>query len=82
MGFLNWISRQDIGVGSNGALWVIGTDTADGGYLIYNWNPGTKLFNPAISGGGGVRVSVDPSGNLWVFNNINNVWHYSGGSWT
>lgn len=48
-------AAYDIGVGGNGQMWVIGTNTEGGGYGIYRWN-GIK-YNKIP--GSALRISVD-----------------------
>ncbi len=71
----SWIqlpgSGQDIGVGASGAAWVIGTDTEDGGYAIYYWNP--SLNSWIQPPGGAIRVAVSPDGLPWVVNNAGSI---------
>ena len=60
---------QDIGVGANGAVWVIGTDVTPGGYGIHRWTgSGWQRID-----GGGVRISVDPRGRPWVVNSSHTI---------
>ena len=49
---------QDIGVGANGAVWIIGTTPMIGGYNIATWNGEGWASAP----GGGVRISVNTDG--------------------
>ena len=46
----------DIGVGANGAVWVISTDPVPGGFGIYNLNSQGGF---AVEGGA-IRIDVDP----------------------
>lgn len=57
-------SAIDIGIGADGSVFVIGTDTRGEGRGIYRWN-GSGWSNIE---GAAVRVSVDPAGRPWVTN--------------
>lgn len=70
-------AAKDIGIGANGAVWVIGATAVGADYGIYKWN-GTDWAN--ISGGAS-RIAVDPSGNAWVVNKTGNVFAYNGSGW-
>jgi Tectonin domain len=78
---LAWIQQPgaaiDIGIGLNGAVWVIGTDPVPGGYGVYYWNGSD--WNSA--GGGGVRIAVAPDGTPWVVSDVGNIYVLSGGNW-
>jgi hypothetical protein len=68
---------RDIGVGANGAVWVIGTNAVSGGYGIYRWT-GSNWQNVP---GGAVRIDVAPNGIPWVVNNAGNIYQWTGSSW-
>ena len=70
-------SARDIGVGSDGSVWVIGTDRRGGGYGIYRWNGSD--WNRLE--GGAVRIDVDPEGNPWIINSFDDIFHYVNGNW-
>jgi hypothetical protein len=53
---------QDIGIGPNGAIWIIGTTPVPGGFNISTWN-GESWTSTA---GGGVRISADTDGYPFV----------------
>jgi len=59
----------DIGIGANGAVWIVGTDTAP-----YRWNDKKWI---RVGGGDLVRVAVDPNGNAWVVNKSNVIFRYT-----
>jgi hypothetical protein len=66
---------RDIGVGANGSVWVIGTNSTHGGFGIYHWNGS----NWDAVAGGGVRIAVGPHGNPWVVNANQNIYEYTEG---
>lgn len=71
---------NDIGIGANGSVWIIGTDReGDSGFGVHRWtgNSWQKIS------GGGKRIDVDPQGNPWVVNNQGRIWRYSvnAGKW-
>jgi len=68
---------NDIGVGANGVVWVIGTDPRNGGYGIYRWNG--QSWNRVE--GGAVRIDVDPYGNPWVINDSHQIFRWVNGLW-
>ncbi len=70
-------AAEDIGVGADNTVWVIGRNPEAGGYGIYkftgsNW---TKIAGSAL------RIAVNPSGNAWVINKFDNVYERKGNSW-
>lgn len=68
---------QDIGIGADGSVWVIGTATVNGGFEIFRWNNGNWIKVP----GGGIRIDVDPKGNAWVISNGGDVFRYVNNNW-
>lgn len=68
---------RDIGVGANGAVWVIGTNPVPGGFGIYRWNGQNWDSVP----GGAVRIAVDRQGAPWVVNSSNVIYRWAGGGW-
>ena len=68
----------DIGAGSDGSVWVLGTDVRDGGYGIWRWQNGS--WSQPV-GGGGVHIAVDSSGEPWVVNSNHDIWHYAAQGW-
>lgn len=63
----------DISIGKNGAVWIVGTDTAP-----YRWNGKgwTKHAGSLLT-----RIAVDPNGNPWGVNKRQEIWRYSGRTW-
>lgn len=65
---------KDIGIGADGSVWKIGTQTIPGtnDYTISKWNGGSDWQTPVS--GGGVRLDVDYQGRVWIVNSANEVW--------
>jgi Tectonin domain/Papain family cysteine protease len=57
---------KDIGVGGNGAVWVIGCSETGGGYVLRRWDEVSKSWKAVL--GGGVRIAVGPDGQPWLVN--------------
>lgn len=70
-------AAKDVAVGSNGKLWVIGTNREAGGYGIYRRDGArwTKI------GGSAVKIAVNGAGNAWVVNKHGNIYEYDGKRW-
>lgn len=63
-------AANDIGIGgSRSAVWIIGTNAVAGGFGIHQWNG--RSWDPRP--GGGVRISVDSTGNPWIVNSSHAV---------
>lgn len=60
---------RDIGVGANGAVWVIGTASVPGGHSIATWNGEGWASAP----GGGMRISADANGFPYVVTDDNQL---------
>src|SRR5688572_2349431 len=72
-------SANDVGIGANGTVWVIGTNAEAGGFGIYrSTDQGANWIKVP---GSAVRVSVDPQGNAWVVNNANSIFRFNGSTW-
>src|SRR5262245_42474388 len=71
-------TARSIGVGANGALWVIGTGAVgnEGNYNIFRWT-GTTW---ARTSGSGTKIAVDHEGNALVVNSTGGIWRYSFGA--
>ena len=67
-------AARDIGAGANGSVWAIGTNPEPGGFGIYRFN-GTSFDQVP---GGAVRIAVDPSGNAWVTNALQQIYRFNG----
>jgi len=71
-------SAQDIGVGADGSVWVIGTNRVDGN--------GYEIFRRSGSGwqqvqGAAARIAVEPNGSAWIVNEQGGIWRYNGSTW-
>jgi hypothetical protein len=68
---------QDVGVGADGSVWIIGRTPVAGGFniaqLVRNEAGG---WSEVKIGGGAVRVAVDPQGSPWVVNEPGNLYQY------
>lgn len=71
---------RDVGVGSDGHVWII-TNTAAGGgnYLIKRRNASGAWGNMP---GAAVRIAVDPNGDAWAVNAANQIYKWAGSTWT
>jgi hypothetical protein len=80
-GSVSWVrttgAARDVGVGANGAVWVIGRNAVPGGYDIYRRDGEAWTRVP----GGAVRIAVDAQGNAWVVNDTQNVFRHDGSKW-
>ncbi|MES2623656.1 MAG: tectonin domain-containing protein [Pseudomonadota bacterium] len=71
-------AARDIGVGADGTVWAVGTGYGYGdNYGLYRWD-GRNWYE---SRGSAIRVDVDPSGNPWIINADNEIWHLYRGRW-
>jgi hypothetical protein len=68
-------AASDIGIGSDGTVWVIGA-----GGALFRWDQTTGGW-VRLPTGGGVRITVDGGGNPWVVNTFNEIWQHTGSAW-
>ena len=68
---------NDIDVGPDGSVWVIGTGAMPGGFGIFRWN-GSGWDNVP---GGATRIGVGPGGVPWVVNSAGNIFRRAGNDW-
>lgn len=68
---------NDIGIGADGSVWVIGLDERSGGFGIYFWQD--EGWNRVH--GGAVRIDVGPDGIPWIVNNSHNIYRLVGDEW-
>ncbi len=64
---------NDVAVGGDGSVWIIGTDQRPGGYGIYKR---TDLTWTNINGGA-VRIAVEKDGTPWVVNDAGTIFRYN-----
>jgi hypothetical protein len=61
----------DIGIGADGSVWLIGTNSvggdADLGVFKWDGNDWAEI------GGGGVSISVGADGKAWLVNSVGNI---------
>ena len=67
----------DVGVGANGSVWVIGTNSLSGGFGIYHWNGRGWGRVP----GEATMITVGPHGDALVANSSGRIYHWNGGGW-
>lgn len=70
---------RDIAIGTDGSVWIVGTNTTNGGYGLWRWESGGYWDMPY--GGGGVHIAVDSSGQPWVVNSGHQIWHHTAQGW-
>jgi tyrosinase len=69
---------MDIGVGSNSAAWVIGTDLQkSGGYGIHRWDGEGKPWGGAA--GAAMTIAVSPEGTPWIINDSGTIYRWDKG---
>ena len=66
-------AANDVGVGANGAVWVVGTDAVEGGYRIWRRDGATWKATQAA----GVRIAVGPNGEAWIVNDEKEIFRVS-----
>ncbi len=75
---------EDIAAAQNGRLWVLGPESAYGGWLVYNQDiNGTREFAGAVA----VRIATGPNGIPWIVTLDGGIWRHStaaatSGTWT
>lgn len=67
-------TATDIGIGGDGTVWVLGTDSKSGGYGLWRWTGRTWVPDEASVSSAGVRISVDERGQPWVVNDSGEIW--------
>jgi len=72
-------TANDVGVGANGAAWMVGTNATSGGFGIYRWNAATNNWDQMP--GGAVRIDVDPQGNAWIVDSSDKIFRWDGSRW-
>lgn len=72
---------RDIGIGANGAVWVIGTNSRNDAYQVWAWNGSSWVADP----GSGEEIDVDGVGRPVVNGADGKIWIKDGGAdqgWT
>jgi hypothetical protein len=67
---------RDIGIGGNGAAWVIGANSQNGSFEAWSWNGSNWVADP----GSGEEIDVDTSGDPVVNGFDGKVWIKDGGT--
>ncbi|MCI0429009.1 MAG: hypothetical protein L0210_00495 [Rhodospirillales bacterium] len=64
---------RDIAMGPDGTLWVVGTDSAPGGYGLWRWNGGgwRRLPEPLAA----AQIAAGAAQDAWVVNDLHEIWH-------
>jgi len=65
-------AASDIGVGANGAVWIIGKDSSIQQYSGSGWT---------AVGGAAVDIAVGADGQPWVVNASGQIYHRVSGAW-
>jgi hypothetical protein len=67
-----------IGIGGNGAAWVLGEEVVPGGQAIFRWE-GDQWRKVD---GGARKIAVDGNGNPWIIDSDNNILQWVNQAWT
>ncbi|MEO6000547.1 MAG: hypothetical protein ABIN89_27125 [Chitinophagaceae bacterium] len=65
-------NATDIGIGSDGSVWITGINSVGGGFNIATWYGDHWIDFP----GGALRISVGPDGVPWVINDANSIYRF------
>jgi hypothetical protein len=71
-------AAEDIGIGPDGSIWVIGRDKKGAGGGIYRRTGETWTNIP----GRGIKIAVDPKGNPWVVTAKFQIYRYDGSTFS
>jgi len=69
---------NDIALGSDGSVWIIGNTSAAGGFVVRKWN--SSSFVSVADGGSGMRIAVAPNGRPWVVADNGSIWRRTSSS--
>lgn len=61
---------RDIGIGADGSVWIISQSAVSGGFAIQRYISANRWETIP---GGGVRISVSPSGRPWIVNDRDRI---------
>lgn len=79
---LPWVrvpgGATDIGVGANGAVWVVGENKKSSGNDIWRYAGRNKWQSVP---GAATRIAVDPKGNAWIVDRNRKIRRWNGGAW-
>jgi len=66
---------NDIGIGGDGSVWHVGTDTTDGGHKVYKWVKRNRATDPywVEVTGGAENVALDVSGKPWLVTDADSI---------
>lgn len=67
---------RDIGVGGNGAVWIIGTNSRNGSFQVWSWTGSSWVADP----GSGQEIDVSANGEPVVNGSDGKVWIKDGGA--
>lgn len=70
-------NAQDIGVGADGSVWIVGTDKNKDGFSIFRWTGIGWEKTP----GEVVNISVGSIDHVWVLNKKNQIYRRTGNKW-
>ena len=71
---------KDIGIGGDGTVWIVGCDSVDGGYGIYEYIDATGEWEQ--KGEGAVRIAADKDGYAWVVRSNGEIFQLTTSGWT
>jgi hypothetical protein len=69
-------SARDIGIGADGAVWVVGTNSRNGSFQVYSWNGSAWVADP----GSGEEIAVAANGDPVVNGDDGKAWIKNGGA--
>jgi peptidoglycan hydrolase-like protein with peptidoglycan-binding domain len=76
-------AAQDIGIGGNGDVWIIGTNVVAGterGIWKFTGTKSAPAWATTVDLAGAVRISVDPNGFPWVVQSNGSIWRRNSNS--
>jgi hypothetical protein len=76
---VTWSQRAgcatDIGIGTDGSVWIVGCSPVNGGYGMFKWTGTT--WQGDVTGGGATRIAVDSTGKPWIVNSHSEIFQRS-----
>ncbi len=67
-------SANDVGVGADGSVWIVGTNPMPGGFGLWHFTGST--WSPVA--GGAVDIAVNQNGNPWIVNSLHQIFRSNG----